>query len=70
MNTGHKTCSKFRIVWFIHLLQITGMSTSLQSSNTWDVADASQNPAESSPEVEKAAKSPEGSEVSSEFFTE
>ncbi|XP_074680135.1 ADP-ribosylation factor GTPase-activating protein 2 isoform X1 [Strix aluco] len=35
-----------------------------QSSGTWDVADASQNPAESSPELEKAAKSSEGSEVS------
>lgn len=46
------------------------MSISLQSSSTWDVADASQNPAQSSPEMEKAAKSPEGSEVSSEFFTE
>lgn len=55
---------------FIHLLQITGMSISLQSSSTWDVADASQNPAQSSPEVEKAAKSSEGSEVLSEFFAE
>uniref|UniRef100_A0A8C8ABM2 ADP-ribosylation factor GTPase-activating protein 2 n=1 Tax=Otus sunia TaxID=257818 RepID=A0A8C8ABM2_9STRI len=35
-----------------------------QSSSTWDVADANQNPAESSPELEKAAKSSEGSEVS------
>lgn len=46
------------------------MSISLQSSSTWDVADASQNPAQSSPEVEKAAKSSEGSEISSEFFAE
>ncbi|NWH61050.1 ARFG2 protein, partial [Geococcyx californianus] len=35
-----------------------------QSSSTWDVADTSQNPAQSSPEVEKAAKSSEGSEMS------
>lgn len=45
------------------------MSISLQSSSSWDVAEASQNPAQSSPEAEKAAKSSEGSEVSSEFFT-
>lgn len=46
------------------------MSVSLQSSSTWDVADASQNPAQSSPEVEKAVKSSEGSEVSGEFPAE
>jgi len=46
------------------------MNISLQSSSTWDVADASQNPAQSSLEAEKAAKSSEGSEVLSEFPAE
>lgn len=52
---------------FVHSLQIIQMSVSLQSSSTWDVADASQNLAQSSLEVEKAPKSSEGSEASSEF---